>query len=321
VQGDVVAQKYDLTSLELFVAVCECGSLAQAAELHNITASAISKRVTRLEELAGSPLLSRTSSGVAPTDHGVRLLEHARGLLYSVELLERDLGSDSAVHRSALLIVANRSANAGFVPESVTAFLADARHRNIDVQIGEMTSHEVVSRVRGGFAALGVCWAETDMARVEWRPSKLDHLSAVVPKDHPLASRDRIAFADTLEYDHVGIHLGGPVTHALRHESIRAGKSLRYRVVAPTFDSMIRFIQSRSLVAIMPSSVAVRYGRGAAIVVIPLTDAWRERQFAICCRSYRALSRPAAALFDHLVSGADEPPPKLPGGPVKRARA
>ena len=307
-----MARKYDLSSLELFVAVCEYRSITQVAELHNITASAISKRITRLEEFAGTPLLIRTNSGVAPTNEGVRLLEHARNLLYNVELLERDLGSGAANRRGGLLIVANRSANADFVPVSVASFLADPKHRNVDVQIGEMTSHEVVSRVKGGLATLGVCWAETDMAGVEWTPSKRDHLSAVVPINHPLANKERVAFADTLEYEQVGIYLGGPVTHLLRRESVRAGKPLRYRIMAPTFDAMIRIVESGLVVAIMPAAVALRYARGSEIAVIPLTDAWTERQFAVCCRSRRALPRPAAELFSHLVSGADDLSLKLP---------
>ncbi len=146
---------------------------------------------------------------------------------------------------------------------SVASFLADPKHRNVDVQIGEMTSHEVVSRVKGGLATLGVCWAETDMAGVEWKPSKRDHLSAVVPINHPLANKERIAFADTLEYEQVGIHLGGPVTHLLRRESVRAGKPLRYRIMAPTFDAMIRIVESGLVVAIMPAAVALRYARGS----------------------------------------------------------
>jgi DNA-binding transcriptional LysR family regulator len=307
-----MARKYDLSSLELFVAVCEYKSITQVAELHNITASAISKRITRLEEFAGTPLLIRTNSGVAPTNEGARLLEHARNLLYNVELLERDLGSGAANRRGGLLIVANRSANAELVPASVASFLADPKHRNLDVQIGEMTSHEVVSRVKGGLATLGVCWAETDMAGVEWKPGKRDHLSAVVPKCHPLANKERIAFADTLEYEQVGIYLGGPVTHLLRRESVRTGKPLRYRIMAPTFDAMIRVVESGLVVAIMPAAVALRYARGSPIAVIPLTDAWRERQFAVCCRSRRALPSPAAELFGHLVSGVDDPSPQFP---------
>jgi len=303
-----VARKLDFNSLEIFVAVCECRSIAQAAESQNLTASAISKRISQLEEFAGTPLLIRTNSGVAPTNEGVQLLEHARTLLYNFELLERDVGSNAGNLRGCVRIIANRSANAAFVAESVVSFSADPRHRDIDVQIAEMTSHEVVSGVRNGLAALGVCWSETDMAGVEWKPSRHDRLSVVVSINHPLANRDQIAFAETLDYEQVGLHLGGPVTHLLRRESIRVGKVLRYRVLAPTFDAMIGAVTSGLWVAIIPAGVALHYARSSGIAVIPLTDAWKERQFAVCCRSRRALPKPAAELFNHLLAAGESVP-------------
>jgi DNA-binding transcriptional LysR family regulator len=304
-----MARKLDFISLEIFVAVCERRTIAQAAESQNITASAISKRISQLEEFAGTPLLIRTNSGVSPTNEGVQLLEHARNLLYNFELLERDVGNKAGNLRGCVRILANRSANAAFVAASVAFFLANPRHRNVDVQIAEMTSHEVVSGVRNGLATLGVCWSETDMAGVEWKPSKHDHLSVVVSINHPLANKDQIAFAETLDYEQVGIHSGGPVTHLLRRESVRVGKVLRYRVLAPTFDAMITAVTSGLWVAIMPARVALRYARSSGIAVIPLTDAWKERQFAVCCRSRRALPRTAAELFNQLVAEVDNRSP------------
>jgi DNA-binding transcriptional LysR family regulator len=131
-----------------------------------------------------------------------------------------------------------------------------------------------------------------------------------VPINHPLANRDEIAFAETLDYEQVGIHSGGPVTHLLRREGVRVGKVLRYRVLAPTFDAMITAVTSGLCVAIMPANVASRYAHTSRIVVIPLTDAWKERQFAVCCRSRRALPRAAAELFNQLVAEMDYPDSK-----------
>jgi DNA-binding transcriptional LysR family regulator len=302
-----MSQKLDLVSLELFIAVCECKSITQAAELRNLTPSAVSKRIAHLEQFVGSPLFLRNHSGVEPTNEGARLLDHARSVIYGIEVIERELVRHANNLRSCLRILANRSANAEFVPSLVASFLANPRYRGIDVHIAEATSHEVVSGVRAGLAVIGVCWAETDMEAVEWLPARRDSLSVVVPSSHPLARRRQIAFAESLEYDHVGIHSGGPVTTHLRRESVRSRKSLRYRVVAPTFDAMIQFVEARVGIAVMPTEVATRFSRSSSIVVIPLTDAWKERQFAVCCRSRRALSKPAAQLFDQLAAAPATP--------------
>ena len=56
------ARRIDLTSLQLFVAVCELGSIGRAAEREFIAASAISKRLSDLEATLGTALLYRRDS-------------------------------------------------------------------------------------------------------------------------------------------------------------------------------------------------------------------------------------------------------------------
>ena len=68
----------DLTTLRLFVTVCETGNIARAGERANIVGSAISKRLAQLEEALGTPLLARKRHGVVPTEAGQALLEFRR---------------------------------------------------------------------------------------------------------------------------------------------------------------------------------------------------------------------------------------------------
>ena len=58
------ARRIDLTSLQLFVAVCELGSIGRAAEREFIAASAVSKRLSELESTLGTSLLYRHARGV-----------------------------------------------------------------------------------------------------------------------------------------------------------------------------------------------------------------------------------------------------------------
>ena len=80
---------FDLTTLRLFVSVCETGNIARAGEKASIVGSAISKRLAQLEDSVGTPLLVRKRHGVAPTEAGRTLLEHARAMLASAALIDR----------------------------------------------------------------------------------------------------------------------------------------------------------------------------------------------------------------------------------------
>ena len=77
----------DPLSLKLFVTIVEEGTIARAAEREHIAASAVSKRMSELEEHFGTALLRRTNKGVVPTDAGITLLQLARGVLHDMNNL------------------------------------------------------------------------------------------------------------------------------------------------------------------------------------------------------------------------------------------
>ncbi|MFT4782603.1 MAG: DNA-binding transcriptional LysR family regulator [Paracoccaceae bacterium] len=71
----------DLTSLRSFVAVADSGGVTRAAGLLNLTQSAVSMQLKRLEDALDVPLLDRSGRGVAVTAEGEQLLSYARRML------------------------------------------------------------------------------------------------------------------------------------------------------------------------------------------------------------------------------------------------
>jgi PAS domain S-box-containing protein len=71
----------EFSELETFVHAVEEGSIARAASRLRISAPAAAKRIRQLETLSQTPLLTRTSRGVRPTDTGAELYRAARDLL------------------------------------------------------------------------------------------------------------------------------------------------------------------------------------------------------------------------------------------------
>ncbi|MCV6823758.1 MULTISPECIES: LysR family transcriptional regulator [Halocynthiibacter] len=71
----------DLTSLRSFVAVADSGGVTRAAGFLNLTQSAVSMQLKRLEESLGAELLDRSARTIALTPTGERLLTYARRML------------------------------------------------------------------------------------------------------------------------------------------------------------------------------------------------------------------------------------------------
>ncbi|SFG23452.1 transcriptional regulator, LysR family [Palleronia marisminoris] len=71
----------DLTALRSFVAVADVGGVTRAAGHLNLTQSAVSMQLKRLEDSLGTRLLDRTTRSVALTPAGEQLVSYARRML------------------------------------------------------------------------------------------------------------------------------------------------------------------------------------------------------------------------------------------------
>lgn len=71
----------DITSLRSFVAVAQAGGVTRASGFLNLTQSAVSMQLKRLEEMLGLKLLDRSGRGVALTASGEQLLGYAQRMI------------------------------------------------------------------------------------------------------------------------------------------------------------------------------------------------------------------------------------------------
>ena len=71
----------DITTLRSFVAVADAGGVTRAAGFLNLTQSAVSMQLKRLEEMLDLALLDRSGRGVSLTPAGEQLLAYARRMV------------------------------------------------------------------------------------------------------------------------------------------------------------------------------------------------------------------------------------------------
>ncbi|HEX7382972.1 MAG TPA: LysR family transcriptional regulator [Burkholderiaceae bacterium] len=295
----------DLKSLRLLVAVCDHQNIKQAAAREHIEPSAISKRIARLEAALGTPLLVRGRRGVQPTPAGLALLEHARTLLFTVQRIEADMAALRGGVKGQVRLVASASAIAESLLDDVAAFMREPAHRDIKVDIEERISREVVRAVRDGEAALGVCWDSADFHGLQHRPYRRDALALAVHPEHPLAARRSLRFEQTLDHEHVGLPPATAVHTMLQQAAARAGRTLVYRVVVSNFDAAFRVVGANLGISVVPRQVGSAYASLHGVRIVPLTDAWAKRRFAICCRRFDDLQPAARRMVEHLASKAD----------------
>ena len=93
-----------LKGIDVFVCVSDSGSFKAAAERMNLTASAVSKGIARLESRLQVRLFNRTTRRLALTDAGAAFYRTCTAVLADLEEAELTLHADSAQPRGRIRI-------------------------------------------------------------------------------------------------------------------------------------------------------------------------------------------------------------------------
>ncbi len=306
-----VARRVDLTTLQLFVAVCELGSIGKAAEREFIAASAVSKRLSELESQLGAELLQRHSRGVSATAAGHSLLHHARSILRSLEQMQAELAEYAHGVRGHVRMFANISAIVQFLPEGLGAFARAHEHIKIDLQ--ERLSVDVVRGLTEGSCDLGVCDRAVGVGDLATLPYKSDTLMLVCHQRHALAQanplRQAIGFEAALEHDQVGLHTSSAIHMAVLRAAANAGKPVRLRMQVTGLDAMCRMIHNGLGVGLIPSHAFALMPHMQDLVTLPLTDTWATRHIDLVARDFHTLPTSAKLLVAHLTQNHTFTPP------------
>jgi DNA-binding transcriptional LysR family regulator len=299
------ARRIDLTSLQLFVAVCELGSIGRAAEREFIAASAVSKRLSDLEAALDTPLLYRHTRGVDLTPAGESLLHHARSVLFSLEKMQGELSEYADGVRGHVRVHASISAIVQFLPEDLGAFIRE--HTQVKIDLEEHLSTEVVRAVQEGAADLGICNTAVGIGELQALPYREDRLVLIVPRGHALAAEAAVPFAASLEFDQVGLHANSSIYLAMRAAAAEAGRTIRLRIHVTGLDAMCRMIHNGLGVGVMPQrAFELMHGVGD-LESVALTDPWAQRQLQMVARDFSTLPVTARLLVDHLGAAAPTP--------------
>jgi len=295
---------FDLVDMRLMVHIAEANSLTRGAEASHISLPAASTRIKNLEESIGTKLLYRTSQGVTLTPPGQAFVLHARAVLGQIEHLRADLQEYAKGIKGHLRVFANTTALGEFLPPVLRSYLLS--HPDVNIDLRERLSNDIIRAVSDGQTDIGIVAGLVRTESLETIPYRSDRLVLVLPRSHALAGTASIDFADTLDFDHVGLQDTSAIHAFLRQVCDQLHKPLKLRIQVGNFEAACRMIEATVGVAILPESAARRHAQTMAISIVRLNDPWAMRAMQICVRSFDALPAFARALVDLLVADREQ---------------
>jgi LysR family transcriptional regulator for metE and metH len=185
----------ELRHLKTLLALREAGNLSRAAQLLNLTQSALSHQMKALEEQYGAPLFERKSTPVGFTAPGQRLLKLAEGVLPQVAEAERDIARLVQGAAGRLRIAVECHTCFDWLMPAMDAMREHWPEVELDIVSGFQA--DPVGLLHQDRADLAIV-AEVDDGEtgVDVHPLFAFEIVALLPKGHPLLARPHLVAAD-----------------------------------------------------------------------------------------------------------------------------
>ena len=296
--------QFDFTDLQLVINVAAARSMTRGAERSFLSLPAASGRVKNLEHRLGTGIFFRTSQGVTLTPAGEAFVRHARVVMRQLEHLRGDMQEFASGIKGMVKVYANTTAMNEFMPNILGRYLA--ANPDVNVELRERLSHQVVKAVIDGSADIGITAAAAGDRDIEFLPYRSDRLILVTREDHPLATRDSVDFDETLEYDFVGLSESSAIHAFVLQAAEELGRTLRFRVEVSNFEAACRMVAAGVGLGIIPQTAAQRYVHDLPIRMVPLCNSWALRRLHICVRQLDRLPTFAQQLVHLMQEDARE---------------
>ena len=179
----------DIHALEIFIKTAELLHFGQSSRACNLSPSALTRTIQRLEEEMGTPLFLRDNRNVALTAAGTQLLGYARNTVLEWKNFHQSLTSQNTQVSGILSIYASISAVYSLLPDLLETYRS--AHPDVQLELRTGDAEKAIEQVLSGEIDLAVAaLPDRKQAQLEFMPWAETPLVFIAP--HPL---DRIDFS------------------------------------------------------------------------------------------------------------------------------
>lgn len=288
---------FDLIDMELIAILSQELSLSAAAQRIGISASAVSQRLTRMENLAGHKLVHRPGP-MRLTKAGERLLKAALAIKREYRALEDDLSALYAGGGSIRIM-----ANASLMIDDLPTVLEGLRgiRPDLHIELAEGSIQEITKSVLDGATDAGLLVGKQNVDGLRFIPYKRDRICIIAPLSHPIAQHRAVSFKDAAAHSFIGVDSTKPITAIISGAERKERLHINYAMHVTSSELQAHMVAETTIgIALAPESIARRFAATHPIRLVQLLDDWASGEFVICVSDIGTMS-PACMDFVRLL--------------------
>src|SRR3954470_5715006 len=276
----------DLRRLRTLRAVADHGTLAAAADALHLTPSAVSQQLAALEREVGHSVLEPAGRTVRLTPAAHVLLSHADALFAQLERMEGELAGQAATPQGEVRVAGFPTALAGLLAPAARPLRATAPKVTLRVTEAETDDAVALLVARDVDLILGMeCRAAPRRDDVRFHREELlgDILDAILPADHPLATRNPIDLAELADATWVAPPVGWSCDEVFIAGCRTAGFSPRIAHRSGDWQAVMGLVAADLGISLVPRLAHTAPPPG--VTIVPLTGVPPRRHVFSACRA------------------------------------
>jgi DNA-binding transcriptional LysR family regulator len=283
-----------IESLKVFCDLAQTQSFTKAAQVNEVTQSAVSQQITSLERLFKSLLVERGKRKFRLTPEGDLLYEHSRQILETYAGLQAKLKETSGVVSGTIRLATVYSIGLHDLPPYLKKFLKSYPGANVHVEYRH--ARQIYEDIFSNVVDLGLVAYPAHARNLEVVPLRNDPLVLICHPNHPLAKRKSLKLKALDGQRFVGFQRDIPTRKALDRLFKEHRVTVDYVMEFDNVETVKGAVEIDYGLAIVPRATIAQEVANQTLAALPFDEGDFPRPLALIHTRTKVLS-PAMKKF------------------------
>jgi DNA-binding transcriptional LysR family regulator len=289
-----------IESLKMFCDLAETESFTKAAQINEVTQSAVSQQVSSLERQFKSLLIERSKKKFRLTREGQVLYDYSKQIIQTYDSLFSKLQEIKDIISGTIRVSAIYSIGLHDLPPYLKKFLKS--YPTVNVHVEYRRSNQVYEDVLSNVADLGLVAYPMRDSKLEIVPLRKDPMVLICHPQHALAKAKSVRLKDLAGQKFISFDPDIPTRKAIDRVLRDAHVTVQHAMEFDNIETVKRAVEIDAGIAIVPHSTVTQEVSEHALAELKIEDSDLFRPLAVIHKKNKVLS-PAMKQFMAVLKG------------------
>jgi DNA-binding transcriptional LysR family regulator len=283
-----------IESLKVFCDLAETESFTKAAQINNVTQSAVSQQISSLERQFKSLLIERSKKKFRLTREGQVLYDFSKQIIQTHDSLHSKLQEIKDIISGTIRVATIYSIGLHDLPPYIKKFLKN--YPTVNVHVEYRRANQVYDDVLSNVVDLGLVAYPTRESKLETVSLRKDPLVLICHPQHPFAKAKSVKLKSLAGQKFIGFEPDIPTRKALDRILKESNVEVMHVMEFDNIETVKRAVEIDAGISVVPQGTIVQEVAKQTLAQVQLEDGEFYRPLAAIYKKNKVLS-PAVKQF------------------------